>query len=72
MPLTVTVAICPWNRSDALRLPLGQFTKMRVPKGIAWELLVVNNNCTDDTAQVCGAFDGRLPVRSLLRQIPFS
>jgi glycosyltransferase involved in cell wall biosynthesis len=70
MPLTVTVAICTWNRSDALRLTLEQFTKMRVPQGIEWELLVVNNNCTDDTDEIVAAFNGRLPVRLLHERTP--
>src|SRR5262245_55115436 len=61
----VTVAICTWNRSALLRLTLDQLTNVRVPDGFDWELLVVNNNCTDATDSVCEEFRGRLPLRIL-------
>jgi len=48
-----------------LRSTLEQFTKLRVPSGRGWELLVINNNCTDDTDQVCDEFRSRLPIRIL-------
>jgi glycosyltransferase involved in cell wall biosynthesis len=63
--MTATVAICTWNRCGPLRVTLEQFTKLRVPAGRDWELLVVNNNCTDATDTVCEEFAGRLPIRLL-------
>lgn len=59
----VTVAICTWNRSALLRQTLEQMTRLLVPAGLRWELLVVNNNSTDATAEVASSFIGRLPVR---------
>jgi glycosyltransferase involved in cell wall biosynthesis len=61
----ITVAICTWNRSHNLRVTLEHFTKLRVPAGVEWELLVVNNNCTDDTDAVCRQFEALLPIRVL-------
>jgi glucosyl-dolichyl phosphate glucuronosyltransferase len=60
-----TVAVCTWNRSHVLRQTLDQFTKLRVTAHTSWELLVVNNNCTDDTDQVANEFCDRLPLRVL-------
>ena len=40
----VTVAICNWNRATLLRQTLEQMMRLRIPDGIDWELLVVNNN----------------------------
>jgi glycosyltransferase involved in cell wall biosynthesis len=39
--------------------------ELRVPRGLTWELLVINNNCTDDTDDVVWAFWKRLPLRLL-------
>jgi GT2 family glycosyltransferase len=37
-------------------------TRLRPPRG-GWQLLVVNNNCTDETDAVLEAFAARLPLR---------
>lgn len=57
-----TVAVCTWNRAALLRQCLGRLALVRYTPG-DWEVLVVNNNCTDDTESVLDAFDGRLPLR---------
>jgi glycosyltransferase involved in cell wall biosynthesis len=38
---------------------------LRVPAGVTWELLVVNNNCTDDTDAVAARHGDALPLRLL-------
>lgn len=62
MPI-VTVAICTWNRSALLRQTLEQMTRLSVSPDLRWELLVVNNRSTDDTAEVVASFADRLPIR---------
>ena len=37
----------------------------RIPEGVEWELLVVNNNCTDNTDEVIEKHSSTLPVRRL-------
>jgi glycosyltransferase involved in cell wall biosynthesis len=61
----ITVAICTWNRAQALRQTLEQLTRIRQPVGVDWELVVVNNCCTDDTDEVIRSFVDRLPIRGL-------
>ncbi|HET8625081.1 MAG TPA: glycosyltransferase [Gemmatimonadales bacterium] len=68
--MDVTVAICTWNRSAMLRQTLEQLTRLRIPPGVAWELLVVNNNSTDDTDDAVRSFTGRLPVRLVPEPTP--
>lgn len=63
--MEITVAICTWNRADALRATLQMMTKMMVPKEVSWELIVVNNGCTDHTRNVLKDFEIGLPIRSL-------
>jgi glycosyltransferase involved in cell wall biosynthesis len=41
---------------------LEYFLGMHVPEGVTWELLVVNNNCTDNTDEVVRAYADRLPL----------
>jgi len=63
--MDVTVVLCTWNRSKQLAKTLAAMCALRVPQGSEWELLVVNNNCTDATDEVTASFRGRLPVRRL-------
>src|SRR5262249_32698178 len=64
--MDVTVAICTWNRAHLLDRGLSRFCELRVPDGLTWELLVVDNNCTDDTAAVVDKDADRLPVRRIV------
>lgn len=59
----ISVAICTWNRSAFLRDTLEEFCAVSVPAGLKWELIVVNNVCTDDTDEVVAEFFDRLPIR---------
>ena len=68
--LRITVAICTWNRSPSLRQTLDGFTGIAAPAATKWELLVVNNNCTDGTDEVIRAFEDRLPVRRAFEPRP--
>jgi len=66
----VTVAICTWNRCALLRETLEQMTKMVVPTDVEWDLLVVNNCCTDTTDDVIASFADNLPIRRLFEPKP--
>jgi glycosyltransferase involved in cell wall biosynthesis len=61
----INVAICTWNRASLLEQTLEQMTRLRIPAGVEWELLVVNNNSTDQTAEALERFPERLPLRIL-------
>jgi glycosyltransferase involved in cell wall biosynthesis len=66
----VSVIICTWNRADLLDMTLEHFARLRVPPGVGWELLVVNNNSTDHTDAVLQRHAGRLPLRRLFEPRP--
>ena len=68
--MRVTVAICTWNRAHLLRQTLEQLTGVRIPDGLQWEVLVIDNNSTDDTQQVIRKFDEVLPIRSVMEAVP--
>jgi glycosyltransferase involved in cell wall biosynthesis len=61
--MLITVAICTLNRASSLRRTLESLAAMRQPERIDWELVVVNNGCTDDTDLVIQSFANRLPLR---------
>jgi glycosyltransferase involved in cell wall biosynthesis len=61
----VSVAICTWNRARLLDDTLTHLRRLAVPPGVGWEVLVVNNNCTDDTDAVLARHADHLPLRRL-------
>jgi glucosyl-dolichyl phosphate glucuronosyltransferase len=58
----LTVAICTWNRAALLDQTLTGMRELRVPPGASWELLVIDNNSTDDTKAVVAKHESALPV----------
>ena len=46
-------------------MTLSEMRKLRIPDGVEWELLVVNNNSTDHTDQVILRHEKELPIRRL-------
>ena len=63
--MDVTVAICTWNRAKLLAPTLDRLRQLTIPPGLAWELVVVDNNCTDDTPAVLKEAARHLPLRSV-------
>jgi glycosyltransferase involved in cell wall biosynthesis len=61
--MLITVAICTLDHAESLRRTLELLTVMRLPDDLDWEVLVVNNNCSDHTDEVIKAFADRLPIR---------
>ncbi len=68
--MDLSVIICTYNRCESLRRTLQTCCDLVIPAGVTWELLVVDNNSTDHTKQVCEEFTGKLPIRYLFEQIP--
>lgn len=61
----ISVILCTYNRAPHLQETLGSLERLSVPPGLEWELLVVDNNSTDETQAVVAALRdrGRLPIR---------
>jgi len=68
--MRITIAICTFNRSALLRQCLARMTRMVLPPEVSLELLVVNNNCTDDTDAVLEEFAHTLPLRRVFEPAP--
>ena len=61
--MDLSVIICTWNRSKTLPGVLASLEKCVVPPEIQWEVVIVDNNSTDDTRGVCQSFADRYPDR---------
>ncbi|MFO0455870.1 MAG: glycosyltransferase family 2 protein, partial [Planctomycetota bacterium] len=59
---SVDIAICTWNRSALLAQTLESLAKLRIPPGIQWRVLVVDNRSTDDTQDTLEAYADVLPL----------
>lgn len=68
--MRVTVVVCTWNRAKLLDKTLATLHELKIPEGVEWELLVVNNNCSDQTDVVLQEHQGSLPLRRLFEPNP--
>lgn len=68
--MDISVIICTYNRSASLKTCLKSLEKLSVPGGLAWEVLVVDNNSTDGTKGVVeAAVSGNtIPVKYIFEQ----
>lgn len=73
MRTSISVIVCTFNRCESLEDTLRSLTAMEVPDGIDWDVLVVDNNSTDQTkatveaiASTCTA----VPVRYVCERTP--
>lgn len=64
----VSITICTWNRAQLLEQTLRSLEAMEVPDDVDWEVIVVDNNCTDETPDVVASFLQRLPLRSVIEE----
>jgi glycosyltransferase involved in cell wall biosynthesis len=64
--MDVTVAICTWNRAELLDRTLTAFHQQQFSVPVRWELLVVDNNCTDSTAAIVDRHANSLPLRRVV------
>jgi len=51
----ISVVICTYNRDKFLPLALESLTKQSLDSSL-WELILIDNNCTDTTASICKNF----------------
>ena len=59
----LSIILCTWNNATRLGTTLDAIARCFVPDSLFWELVLVNNNCTDHTDEVVARFTGSLPIR---------
>ena len=63
---TVSVVICTWNRCQILAGCLDSLATHGWGQSNAWEVVVIDNNSTDETASVVASYREALPIRYAL------
>lgn len=58
---TITVILCTYNRSRSLARALKSVAHSTLPESVEWEVLIVDNNSSDDTRNVAEEFCKRDP-----------
>ena len=61
----LTVAICTRNRCVSLGNTLASLTRLRVPDGLSWDVVVADNGSRDATASMIARFAEALPINAL-------
>jgi glycosyltransferase involved in cell wall biosynthesis len=62
--VSIDLVICTYNRASLLDRILEAISRQRIPDYVVWSVLVVDNNCTDNTYQVVEKHRkiGRIPL----------
>jgi glycosyltransferase involved in cell wall biosynthesis len=60
--LEISVVVCTRNRAADLDRLLTAVCDIAVPDGLNWEVVIVDNGSTDDTAKIVGKYNSRLPI----------
>jgi glucosyl-dolichyl phosphate glucuronosyltransferase len=61
--MDIIVFVCTHNRSESLAKTLDSLARSTLPDQTAWEILVVDNNSSDRTAETAQDFCRRYPCR---------
>jgi len=61
--LKITVVVCTYNRCQSLAKSLESVAASEIPETVEWEVLVVDNNSSDQTREVVEDFCRRYPGR---------
>lgn len=63
--MDISIIVCTFNRCRLLEGNLAALSRQQIAPGTEWEVIVVDNNCTDDTAKVVAgmAEQFRAPLR---------
>src|SRR5208283_848817 len=66
----ITVVLCTYNRCEELARALESIAASKLPESARWEVVVVDNNSTDETRAVVQKFLDRYPGRFRYLQEP--
>jgi glycosyltransferase involved in cell wall biosynthesis len=70
--MLISVVMCTYNRASRLAATLENLQNLVVPEGVTWELVVVDNRSSDNTAEVISDIASRtsLPIRYTYEALP--
>ena len=62
--MDISIVVCTWNWAEMLSRCLSHLAQLEIPQGLNWEVVVVDNNSSDNTQEVITQFTSKLPLRS--------
>jgi glucosyl-dolichyl phosphate glucuronosyltransferase len=68
--IEISVVICTRNRASQLSNVLDSLSALVIPENLVWELVIVDNGSSDNTAEIVGSYASRLPVRCVREETP--
>lgn len=54
--MLITLVICTYNREDILKITLPCYDELRIPDNVSMDVIIVNNNSSDDTEAFVNGF----------------
>lgn len=63
--MKITICICTWNNARQLQETLASLAELSIPAAVECDILVIDNNSSDQTPRVLSSYCGPLPMRSL-------
>lgn len=64
--MDVSIVLCTWNNCERLSVTLDTIASLKIPPSVVWELVIVNNNSTDNTPAIISSFSDKLPINYIL------
>ena len=68
--MTISVVICSWNRERLLQNALASLCDAHPPKHMMWQVVIILNNCTDNSQAIVEQFKYRLPIVCKIERRP--
>jgi len=68
----VTIAICTYNRANLLAQTLESFLSLKIPEGVGYHFLIINNNSSDNTEEIIKNYSKKLPLENYIEKQPGS
>ncbi|MBN2570454.1 MAG: glycosyltransferase [Deltaproteobacteria bacterium] len=61
-PVLLSVVLCTYNNDKRLSVTMESLRLCNIPEKLNWQLVVVNNNCTDETDSIVEKYCQILPI----------
>lgn len=68
MPQSIALVICTYNNAPLLARCLAAISQQHTGPLTRWQVLVVNNNCTDNTDAVVSQYQSKIPNLTMVRE----
>lgn len=68
MKISIALVICTYNNALLLSRTLNAIAQQQIDNSIDWQVLVVNNNCTDDTEAVVTYYQEKIRHLAMVRE----